>query len=133
MLGKPVVTQGAEGKQDSAKHDVWKDAKRAAREQNLCAEKQAELCELRTKQWLINRAERCGFQVSEEHLKHLVVDSYQQHRLYKKRGSRPVTFSSLEYTGILTVKDPARFQATLFKGIGRSRSFGCGLILVRRV
>ncbi|WP_083803977.1 type I-E CRISPR-associated protein Cas6/Cse3/CasE [Desulfonatronospira thiodismutans] len=33
---------------------------------------------------------------------------------------------------MLEVTEPDSFKETLFNGLGRSRAFGCGLMLVRR-
>lgn len=50
-----------------------------------------------------------------------------------KRGRtpRPITFSEIDYEGILTVADPEKLTAALFTGVGKARSYGCGLLLVR--
>jgi CRISPR system Cascade subunit CasE len=39
----------------------------------------------------------------------------------------------LDYKGVLCVTDTELFKTTLFNGIGRSKAFGCGLMMVRRV
>ena len=39
----------------------------------------------------------------------------------------------LDVRGILSVKEPDTFLATLGTGLGRARAFGCGLMLIRRV
>ena len=60
-------------------------------------------------------------------------DSYRQHRVFKRGRNYPIRFSTLEYTGLLTVEDPDCFRQTLFHGIGKSRALGCGLLLVKPV
>lgn len=77
--------------------------------------------------WLTARAEKYGFTVE---LHTLRVDGYQQHVLYKKQGR--ITFSTLDFNGILGVTDPGLFRATLFHGIGPAKGFGCGLMMVKR-
>jgi CRISPR system Cascade subunit CasE len=42
-------------------------------------------------------------------------------------------FGVLDISGVLEVRDPARFLARLIQGFGRARAFGCGLMLIRRV
>ena len=50
----------------------------------------------------------------------------------RREGARhPVTFSEIDYEGVLTVTDPEKLTAALFGGIGRARAYGCGLMLVR--
>ncbi|WP_407081634.1 type I-E CRISPR-associated protein Cas6/Cse3/CasE [Methylomonas montana] len=33
----------------------------------------------------------------------------------------------------MQITDPEKFRQALFQGIGRSKAFGCGLLMVRRV
>ncbi|MEA2080768.1 MAG: type I-E CRISPR-associated protein Cas6/Cse3/CasE [Pseudomonadota bacterium] len=46
-------------------------------------------------------------------------------------GGKEINFSTLDYSGLLTVTDPELFKAALFQGIGPAKAFGCGLLLVR--
>lgn len=48
-------------------------------------------------------------------------------------GKHPATdqFSSVDYTGMLTVTDPGLFLQRLSQGYGKSRAFGCGLMLIK--
>jgi CRISPR system Cascade subunit CasE len=39
---------------------------------------------------------------------------------------------SLDFSGVLEVTDPETFLARIALGFGRARSFGCGLMLIRR-
>ena len=130
LTANPVVARKIEGRTRSAKHDVWMDAKREARELKLDGEKLIAHCQSRTKQWLISRAESLGFFLLEDLLS---VDGYFQHQFYRRKGNRPICFSSIDYQGILEVNDPERFLRILFEGVGRARSFGCGLMLVRNI
>jgi len=41
-------------------------------------------------------------------------------------------FSSIDFTGELQITDIEKFQHTLFNGLGRSKAFGCGLLMVKR-
>lgn len=87
--------------------------------------------------WLLKRAEKYGFAIKSDHLLNddigrIRVDCYQQHRLSKGNGSKPILFSTLDFAGVLTVTDPASFIETLYKGIGPAKGFGCGLMLVKR-
>lgn len=129
LTANPVIARKAEGKKHSEKHDVWMDAKREAKEMRLDPEKLVEHCMNRARQWLVNRAEPLGFSTEDSQVN---VDGYFQHQFYRRK-SRPIRFSSLNYEGVLTVTDPELFLRTLYEGIGRSRAFGCGLMLVRRL
>jgi CRISPR system Cascade subunit CasE len=76
--------------------------------------------------WLEERAERFGF-----HVEGLNIDGYRQHKLYKRRSKTPITFSTLDFDGILTVTDSGLLTQTLFNGLGPAKGFGCGLLLVK--
>ncbi len=77
--------------------------------------------------WLAARAQRLGFAIEAGMVR---CDGYRQHRLSRREA--PVRFSTVDMEGLLTVTDPGRFIETLYTGIGPSKAFGCGLLLVRR-
>jgi CRISPR system Cascade subunit CasE len=81
--------------------------------------------------WLLRRAERCGFRLINEEGEQpkLRVDSYQQQRSHKK----DIRFSSVNYSGVLEVVDTELMRKALFEGIGHAKAFGCGLMLIRPV
>jgi len=85
--------------------------------------------------WIKAREKEHGFFVGGDEEKPGVrADAYRQHKLFRGKGAQPVTFSTLDYNGILTVTDPDTFvKETLFSGIGPAKAFGCGLMLVRRI
>jgi len=58
------------------------------------------------------------------------VTAYRQHA--KKRKGADIRFSSLDYEGVLKVTDLDLFNQTLRRGMGKSKAFGCGLMMVRR-
>lgn len=60
------------------------------------------------------------------------IESYTQHRSSKQSG-KPIQFSSVDFQGVITVKDVQKFLAQYQKGFGRSKAFGCGLMLIRRI
>lgn len=79
--------------------------------------------------WLEARAGKYGFSFDPGAVR---VDGYLRHGVNKKAGRKTINFSTLDYTGMLTVVDPEQFQLTLFfHGIGPAKAFGCGLLLVR--
>jgi len=75
--------------------------------------------------WLRERSNTHGFTLDEPCL---TAEAYTQHR--GKRGA--ILFSSIDFSGELTVTDPEAFTAALVHGIGHAKAFGCGLLLVRR-
>lgn len=76
--------------------------------------------------WLRERAAAHGFALEEASFS---ADAYTQHR--GKAGQ--ILFSSVDFSGELTVTDPGAFIAALSHGIGHAKAFGCGLLLVRRL
>jgi CRISPR system Cascade subunit CasE len=78
--------------------------------------------------WLDRQGEAHGF-VS---LEPAAVDGYQRVQI-PRAGAQPARFGVLDISGVLEVRDPARFLAQVAQGFGRARSFGCGLMLIRRV
>lgn len=81
--------------------------------------------------WLKEHADENGFSFEDANIR---SDGYFQHRLFKGKGVKPITFSTLEFNGILSVTDAEKFiNKCLFNGIGPAKGFGCGLMMVRRV
>lgn len=51
---------------------------------------------------------------------------------FKKNNNQKVSFHTMDLHGILQITDTELFKKALFKGIGRSKGYGCGLILAQR-
>ena len=130
LVANPVVSRKVNGRKNSVKHDVWMDAKKQAKEKGYKKEFIVQNCESASKKWLINQGDRGGFLIKETDI---LIDGYMQNRLYKGRRLNPIQYSSIHYEGILTVTDVDKFIHVLFSGIGRSKAFGCGLMLVRKI
>ncbi len=130
LVGNPVIARKTEGKNHSVKHDVWMDAKKEAQEKGFSSTEIRSSCETAAKEWLIRQGERTGFHCSGESI---LIDGYQQNRFYKGRGKGLIRFSSIHYEGLLTVTDPSAFTKMLAEGLGKSKAFGCGLMLVKRI
>jgi CRISPR system Cascade subunit CasE len=77
--------------------------------------------------WLDGQAQRHGFHVE----KGLSVDGYHTAEI-ERLGHRPVSFSTLDFSGILTIVQPHLFGASIGQGFGKAKGFGCGLMLIRR-
>ena len=128
LIANPVVARKTEGKKHSVKHDVWMDAKMQGQKNGLSETALFQACEEASKEWLIRQGERCGFHLSSESV---LIDGYQQNRFYKGSRSKPVRFSSIHYEGLLSVTEPDKFIEMLGKGLGKSKAFGCGLMLIK--
>src|SRR5690606_18045869 len=47
------------------------------------------------------------------------------------RGKKPLNAGVLDIQGELTVQDPPAFERAVYRGFGRAKAFGCGLMLLR--
>lgn len=128
----PVVTR----KTDSGKrvrHDVVMDRKRQLGFKGLPkAERPALQAIMRDAglDWLQSRAAKHGFGFQEGLV---TVDGYEQHKSVKRNGNRSISFSTLDFGGLLTVTDRHAFEKALISGIGPAKGMGCGMLMVRRV
>lgn len=75
--------------------------------------------------WLVTRGDKHGYE-----LQSAQATGYRWNALPEK--GRNAGFSSMDYEGVLKVIDPPAFVEMLGKGLGPSKAFGCGLMLVRR-
>ncbi|HEB87803.1 MAG TPA: type I-E CRISPR-associated protein Cas6/Cse3/CasE [Gammaproteobacteria bacterium] len=128
----PVVTRLSEaGKKQ--RHDVVMDLKKRMDYQSMPKADRPSIQSLIQQaglDWLAARAGKYGFSFNLDAVR---VDAYLRHSVTKKVRKKTIKFSTLDYTGLLTVMDPERFQSALFQGIGPAKAFGCGLLLVRPV
>lgn len=80
--------------------------------------------------WLVAQGEKGGFQLQSESL---VVENSQIHKVIKPEDPNHRIFTCADLLGNLQVTDAEVFtREVLFKGLGRSKAFGCGLLLVKR-
>ena len=126
----PVVSRMTEGCKQSQKHDIWADAKKRGKADRLNDIQLSEFIEDEAKNWLVSRAEKFGFSLSRASI---TVEGYRTHCFQKKSRGRKIRYGTVDYKGVLCVTDRELFKTTLFNGIGRSKAFGCGLLMVRRV
>ncbi|GAA5107389.1 type I-E CRISPR-associated protein Cas6/Cse3/CasE [Haloechinothrix salitolerans] len=84
-------------------------------------------------QWLLDRQERLGFRIAPssvaDELDVAVVD--RAVRRFDRNGSR-VTISTATFEGHLDVADTDAFRCALTFGIGRAKSYGCGLLTLAK-
>jgi CRISPR system Cascade subunit CasE len=122
LRANPTVSRGVGGAR-SKRHDVLMDAKRGRH-----GEAASEAMEAAATRWIADRIPGIGLEIEGAALR---FDGYRQHRCIRT-GQPPLQFSSIDFHGVATVRDPARLAEALFTGIGHSKGFGCGLLLVRR-
>jgi CRISPR system Cascade subunit CasE len=132
----PVVTK-KNGNGKRSRHDVVMDAKQKFKKEEACRSRtpgiKIDMPELIRKtglKWLASRSNACGFTF---HPEQVTVEGYFQHRMAKLGKSKSISFSTLDFDGLLTVKDVPNFTRMLFTGMGPAKAFGCGLMLVRRI
>ncbi len=130
LRANPVITRkDASGKRK--RHDLVMDLKRQSDwKLTSSGDRQSlfELTQLAGETWLSSRLERNGGK-----LETLSTEGYKQHRTSKIGQSKPIRYSTLDLTGVLTVNEPDAFTQILYKGLGPAKAFGCGLLLVRRI
>lgn len=116
------------------RHDVVMEAKKKVGFKNIPTDQRPHIGTLIQDagiDWLKARSTEYGFSFEDTNVR---CDGYFQHKLFKGKNTQPITFSTLDFNGILTVADPATFvEKCLFKGLGPAKGFGCGLMLVKRI
>ena len=112
----------------SAKHDVVMDALRT-RSSGERAEHRLSAIQEQGFAWLQRQAKRAGFEVRSDDVE---IDGYQQHRLGRRRPASPMWFSTLDFDGLLEVREPAAILPSIARGFGAAKAYGCGLMLIRR-
>ena len=110
-----------------AKHDVVFDALRDRASGERAANRFA-TARQQGFAWLERQGQAAGFGVREQDV---LVDRYQQHKVPRK-AEAPMSYSTLDFDGVLTVDDPSRFLAAIARGFGSAKAYGCGLMLIRR-
>jgi CRISPR system Cascade subunit CasE len=137
LRANPVVSRPNPATGRPRRHDVVMDRLHALpREARAESRYAATLAAGRA--WLEAQGGRAGFRLidtpdaTDGSGSRLRVDGYDQIRINRGRGQRPVRFSALDLEGVLEVEAPDRFLAALYGGFGKARAFGCGLMLIRR-
>lgn len=107
------------------RHDLLMEAKRQARAQRdsqdiWLQQQQAALA------WLSRQGDQHGFSLRE-----VSVDAYRQQQIRREKARQMIQFSSVDYSGVLVVNDPERFLQRLVAGYGKSRAFGCGMMMIK--
>ncbi|ECA0400556.1 type I-E CRISPR-associated protein Cas6/Cse3/CasE [Salmonella enterica subsp. enterica serovar Newport] len=107
------------------RHDLLMEAKRQVKTQPdsrdiWTYQQQAAL------EWLSRQGEQNGFALREAS-----VDAYRQQQIRREKSRQMIQFSSVDYAGVLVVNNPVLFLQRLVQGYGKSRAFGCGMMLIK--
>ena len=126
LRANPVVFKNGK------RSDVMMNAKYLAKQQGLDNEIKIRQNEAAIN-WLIKQTESRGFSLSTTDGQQLdcTVINYTQEQFIKKSNLKPITYSSVDYQGVLTVTDVDLFLNTIYQGVGKSKGFGCGLFLLK--
>lgn len=76
--------------------------------------------------WLSRQGEINGFS-----LQFANVEVYRQQQVRRGKSRQAIQFSTVDYSGELEITDPELFLQRLKQGYGKSRAFGCGLMLIK--
>lgn len=132
LRANPIVAKRDEsGKQH--RHDVVMHAKYQLNKDNPLSGRTINIAEIvqdKGVEWLVKKSEQNGFSLSKDQVR---ADGYRSHTFLKPNGGHKVSLSTIDFSGVLTVDDPALFKEALFKGIGPAKGFGCGMLLVRPI
>ena len=128
LRANPVLRHRSDGAQNAAKHDVVMDRIHGAPAGERATRRPAAIREAGLS-WLARQGELAGFGIGEHPVS---VDGYRRVRIARPGGAKPMTFSSLDFSGALVVRDPETLIRKIASGFGSARAFGCGLLLVRR-
>lgn len=116
-------------KKGGKRHDVVMDAKYKARTQKHDKKMSSqEIISVVCGKWLAERSGKNGFKPLQ-----FMAYGYQQTQFSKTKGGEPIRYSTVDITGILEVADEKVFTDILFRGFGSEKSFGCGLMLVKKL
>ncbi len=83
--------------------------------------------------WWQAQASKNGFALVQDSTSNTPIfqsSAYQWHSLPEK--DRKAGYASLDLTGKITIADSELFYSLLKRGIGKSKAFGCGLIMIQR-
>lgn len=82
-------------------------------------------------QWLVGKSEGCGFSIVDDD-GNVKADIVHREMRRFKRGDGWVSISYVVFEGVLRVSDPDTFRTSLISGIGRAKSYGCGMMTLMR-
>lgn len=77
-------------------------------------------------EWLKKKSEKIGFALGDFSIVRRDIKKFVRQNKY-------VTLSIVEYEGVLKITDAEIFRKTVTQGIGRAKSYGCGLLTLAKV
>lgn len=128
LRANPIVRRRDPKRGRSVKHDVVMNALRSHRKAER-AGRRLSIVREQGLAWLQRQGARTGFAFRPDDVR---ADGYDQHRIPRRGAVPPMSFSTLDFDGMLTVADPDAFLAAVSHGFGASKAYGCGLMLIRR-
>jgi CRISPR system Cascade subunit CasE len=132
LRANPVISRQTDHGKRGQRHDVVMDALQQAKGADRATERPGVIASAGS-DWLHRQGKTHGFTPRGV----IGVDGYETVRIAREKSSAgkkpgPIRFGRLDLTGVLRVDDPPLFLAALAAGFGKSRAFGCGLMLIRR-
>jgi CRISPR system Cascade subunit CasE len=127
LRANPVISIPAEPGMRGKRHDVVMHAISNLGSGERAAAREGAIREAGSA-WLARKGAAAGFRIQPEKL---YTDHYERVRV-PRENERAVVFSVLTFQGVLTVDEPAQFVASLLRGFGAAKAYGCGLMLIRR-
>ncbi|OHU85064.1 MULTISPECIES: type I-E CRISPR-associated protein Cas6/Cse3/CasE [Pseudoalteromonas] len=124
LRANPTVDITPKGEK-TRRHDVLMHAKKQAQHANSNVN---EAVDVAAKAWLDKKLQKGGL---EPLMQCIEFSNYKQHKVAKKEGAKSIQLSTLDYFGVAKVADVEKLRQVLQTGIGRSKAFGCGLLLVK--
>lgn len=91
--------------------------------------------------WMDDRGGKSGFGLAwtpddesgdPMHVGPLRVDGYHAMRIGRRQGQPKLSIGVLDLQGEVEVRNPDLLVASINKGFGRAKAFGCGLMLIKR-
>lgn len=118
-------------KSNGAYHDIVMNRKHGLKQEGVPRDEwpPEPVLEQKTgRKWLEKRDQKNGFELHENSLK---VQSHRKLEFEKRSGNHTVTITTMDLTGLLTVREPEEFRSMLFTGLGRKAVYGCGLMMIQ--
>lgn len=83
-------------------------------------------------EWMVRKSSMSGFEIigQGDEGSQLSCTVSQRRTERFDHGSAPVTLVTAQFDGLLRVIDAEAFQRSLRQGVGRAKSFGCGLLTI---
>ena len=88
----------------------------------------AHVTQAQQRAWLMKRSEKCGFSLEEDAFD--VVNTQWEKFPKSRKDGKEITLRTATFEGALTIINSETFVETLKTGIGKAKSYGCGLLTI---